>query len=87
MFKPELYKWYEFKKNGAQVIWFRHTDDINGFSVLYDRMKNKWDYEGPGNYGGVLNSPHWGEPSRLIPEEILREIISKLLEKGIDYLE
>lgn len=84
MVKLELLKWHEFKKNEAQVMWFRHTNNnINGIGVSY-LGDGRWEYEGPGNYG-ALNPDEWQKPTRVVPKEMLREIISNLLKYGFDY--
>lgn len=77
----DLYRWYEFKENGSQVIWFQHKDDINGFAFLYDN--GSFEYEGAANYGYMFPED-WQEPTRTIPPEKLRLLIKYLFIDGLD---
>lgn len=80
MVELELFKWHEFKKNEAQVMWFRHTNrDVNGVGVIYNG--NDWELEGFGNYGALILD-EWQKPTRKVPQKILREIIRELIENG-----
>ena len=81
MFKPKLFKWYEFTGNEAQVIWFRHFDGVDAFCVLKER--GEWIYDGSGNYGSVSSNPNlWREPKEELPQNVLRELIADLLKNG-----
>jgi len=82
---PELYKWYEFKANKAQVIWFRHVDDINALAVLHER--GEWIYDGLGNYDAVSKNKNlWGEPTEKLTSDVLRDIIEDVFKSGKDLL-
>ena len=77
------YKWYEFKANEAQVIWFRKDGAPNGLSVLYEN--GKWEYDNIGNFG--MNPNDYREPTRQVPNSILRKILKDLFRNLGKYLQ